>query len=153
MKNFFLLAAVTLMVIVSCAKQEPVKFPQGAWNMVQVQRVTNGKSEITFPTDANRGKLTQVKMWSEKNWMFYGKSDRDTVIVDLYGGGTYTLEGTNYEENIYIHHAKRYENLINRNMTMELVNDTLVMTYHPIDEINNELVDSIIVYQKYIPLK
>ena len=152
MKKVLFFGLIISLVIISCVKQEN-KFPQGAWEMVQVQRVANGKSRVTFPTDANRGKLTQIKMWSEKNWMFYGKRDRDTAIIDLYGGGTYTLDGTQYEENIYIHNAKEYEGRISKNMTMELVNDTLVMSYHPIRASDMQVVDTVAYFEKYIQLK
>ena len=152
MKKSLILSLVISLVLISC-KQEPVKFPMGAWSLVQTQRVTNGKAVITFPTEANKGKTTQVKMYSEKNWMFVGKSYRDTIVADVYGGGTYTLEGTQYEENIMYHYNKQWVGRISKNMTMELVNDTLIQSYHPISATDGQPVDSIRNVQKYIRLK
>ena len=151
MKKLFL-PVLTISLIISCT-QQPVKFPIGAWNLVQTQRVTNGKSVITFPTEANKGKTTQLKMYSEKNWVFVGKSARDTVVADVYGGGTYTLNGSQYEETIMYHYGKQWVGKVSTNMTLELVNDTLVQSYHPISTITGQAVDSILNIQKYARLK
>jgi hypothetical protein len=152
MKKILLFNIIISLIIVSCS-QEPIKFPLGAWSLVQIQRVTNGKTVVTFPTEKNKEKTTQMKMYSEKNWMFVGKSDRDTVVVDVYGGGTYTLEGIQYEENIIYHYGKQWVGRVSKNMTMELVNDTLVQSYHPISAIDGLPVDSITNIQKYVRLK
>ena len=152
MKNVIFLSLVIAIIIGSCAQQEK-KFPQGVWQMVQIQRVANGKSRVTFPTATNKGKITQIKMWSEKYWMFVGSNDRDTVIIDAYGGGTYTLEGIKYEENILYHNGKAWIGVINKNMTLELVNDSLVLSYHPIRASDRQIVDSVIYHEKYVRLE
>ena len=152
MKKTLILFVIISAIITSCS-QEPVKFPIGAWNLVQTQRVTNGKSVITFPTAANAGKTSQIKMFSEKTWMFVGKSLRDTIVADVYGGGTYTLEGTKYEEYIMYHYGKQWIGRTSKNMTMELVNDTLVQSYHPINASDGLAIDSITNIQKYVRLE
>jgi hypothetical protein len=152
MKKILVLNMIISLIIVSCI-QEPVKFPMGAWSLVQTQRVTNGKTVVTFPTAINKGKTTQIKMYSEKNWMFVGKSYRDTVVIDVFGGGTYSLEGIQYEENIMYHYGKQWVGRISKNMTMRLVNDTLVQSYHPISAIDGQPIDSVTNIQKYIRLK
>jgi hypothetical protein len=152
MKKIIFLSLIIALIIGSCAKQKS-KFPQGVWQMVQVQRVANGKSRVTFPTAANKGKITQIKMWSEKYWMFVGSTDRDTVIIDTYGGGTYTLEGIQYVENILYHSGKAWVGVINKNMTLELVNDSLVLSYHPIRARDKQLVDSVTYFEKYVRLE
>jgi hypothetical protein len=152
MKKTLVFSIILALVILSC-KQEPFKFPIGAWSLVQTQRTTNGKTVVTFPTEANKGKTTQLKMYSEKNWSFVGKSLRDTIIADVYGGGTYTLEGSIYEETIMYHYGKQWIGRVSKNMTLELVNDTLVQTYHPISAVDGQPVDSITNIQKYVRLK
>jgi hypothetical protein len=92
MKNLFLLSAIILLLFVGCDKQETVKFPQGAWQLVQTQTITDGNVQEGFPVTWN-GWL--IKMWTEKNWANIGKWVEDTLSGDLYCGGTYTLEGTN----------------------------------------------------------
>ena len=152
MKKVLLLNMIVSLMVVSCS-QEKVKFPIGAWSLVQTQRVTNGKTIVTFPTEKNKDKTTQMKMYTEKYWMFVGKSDRDTVVANVYGGGTYSLEGIQYEENIMYHYGKQWVGLVSKNMTMELVNDTLVQSFHPINATDGQTVDSITNVQKYVRMK
>ena len=91
-------------------------------------------------------------MWTEKNWANIGKWIQNTLSVDLYAGGTYTLEGNKYEENILYHAVKQYEGKISTNMGLELKNDTLILTYHTIDTagVANNSVDEI---EKYVRIK
>ena len=152
MKKILLFNMIVSLMVVSCS-QEKVKFPIGAWSLVQTQRVTNGKTIVTFPTEKNKDKTTQMKMYTEKYWMFVGKSDRDTVVANVYGGGTYSLEGIQYEENIMYHYGKQWVGRVSKDMTMELVNDTLVQSFHPINATDGQPVDSITNVQKYVRLK
>ncbi|MCK7536062.1 MAG: hypothetical protein MZV63_36295 [Marinilabiliales bacterium] len=152
MKKLILLFLIIPVIIISCSQEQP-KFQIGAWKLVQTQRVTNGKVVVTFPTDLNKEVNSQLKMYSEKNWMFVGKSLRDTVVADVYGGGTYTLEGTKYEETIMYHYGKQWVGRTSKNMTMEFVSDTLVQSYHPISAVDGQAVDSITNIQKYVRLR
>ncbi len=152
MKKSLVLIMIILSIIIGCSP-EPVKFPIGAWSLVQTQRVTNGKPVVTFPTEANKDKTSQIKMYSENTWTFVGRSLRDTIIVDVYGGGTYTIEGINYEENIMYHYGKQWVGRTSKNMTLKLENDTLVQSYHPINTATGQPVDSITNIQKYVRLK
>jgi hypothetical protein len=149
MKNLILLFSISLMLIFGCAKKETVKFPQGAWQLVQTQTITDGKVDEGFPVTWG-GSL--IKMWTEKNWSNIGKWKQDTLSGDLYAGGTYTLEGNKYEENILYHATKQYEGKISTNMGLELKNDTLILTYHPIDTagVANNSIDEI---EKYVRIK
>jgi hypothetical protein len=146
-KNLFFSMIISLL-IVSCTQQES-KFPQGAWNLVQTQTITDGKVEIGFPV-AWTGSL--VKMWSEKNWSNIGKWVEDTLSGDIYAGGTYTLEGNQYEEYIVCHSAKQYEGRKSTNMVLELKNDILILSYHPFDSTGKQI-ENISSLEKYIRLK
>ena len=147
-KNLFLSMIIAL-IIVSCTQQETVKFPMGAWKLVQVQRIANGKTRITFPTATNKG--VQIKVLSEKHWANMGNRDRDTVIIDIYAGGTYTFEGKTYVEDVLYHSSKSY---IGKKvqMTLELKNDTIYQTYNPINA-EGQVVDSVLIVEKMIQLE
>jgi hypothetical protein len=148
MKKVIFLSLVIALIIGSCAEQES-KFPQGAWQLVQIQRIANGKTRVTFPTATNKG--TSIKMWSEKHYSVLGNRDRDTLIVDLYTGGTYKLEGIQYEEDVMYAKDKPY---IGKNikMSMELRNDTLLQSYNPVNT-KGQFVDTVRYVEKYIRLK
>lgn len=148
MKKIVFLSLVIAIIIGSCAQQEK-KFPQGAWKLVQVQRIANGKTRITFPTATNKG--TQIKVLSEKHWANMGHRDRDTVIIDVYAGGTYTFEGKTYVEDVMYHNAKNYIGKKVK-MSLELKNDTIYQTYNPIN-VNGQVVDSVLIVEKSIPLE
>jgi hypothetical protein len=119
---------------------------EGDWQLVQVQEITNGKVTNLFP-DIYIG--TQFKMWSEKHFMFVGKVKSDTTIIDFYGGGTYTLDGDRYEEDVFYNSNKEYEGHKVK-MLLEFRNDTLIQTY-PVD--NNGIPEkSSYQIEKYIRL-
>ena len=93
-----------------------------------------------------------VKMWSEKNFSFVGQWKQDTIIQDFYGGGTYTLEGNRYYENV-VYHFTQPGKVMNYNLKglLELRNDTLIQT-SPVDD--NGRIDEIRhSVEKYIRLK
>lgn len=146
MKKTLFLGLIISLIIVSCAKQES-KFPQGAWQLVQTQSVANGKAEVRFPIIWTG---SQIKMWSEKHFMFVGRWNKDTLHGDMYGGGTYTLEGNQYEEYVLYHNFKAFEGQ-KVPMSLELRNDTLIQTFHPVDSTGKQ-VENILV-EKYIRLK
>jgi len=128
MKKVIFFGMIVTLVIISCAKQKS-QFPQGAWQTVQVQSIVDGNAEILYP-----GLYTgnQYKIWSETKWMALGRYKQDTLSLDVYGGGTYTIDGNQYIENVLYHSNKIFEGL-KLNMTLELRNDTLIQTYHGVD--------------------
>jgi hypothetical protein len=64
-------------------------------------------------------------MWTEKNWMFVQRYYRaDTIYSIDYGTQTYTLNGDKYEADILYLSNQLFDGTVNRNMTMELKNDT-----------------------------
>jgi len=128
MKKVFFFGLIISLMILSCAKQES-KFPQGTWEKVQTLRVVDGNAEVRFPVTYTG---FQIKMWTETNWMFIQRYYRDTITTIDYGTGTYTLDGNQYEEDILYLGNEIYDGTINKNMTMELKNDTLYQSYHPL---------------------
>lgn len=127
MRTIVFLGLVITLIIGSCDKNER-KSLQGAWQMVQMQRIDGGKVTNYF---SDRYTVNQIKMWSENHFMFVGKYEVDTTILYRYGVGTYTLEGNIYEEDILYHFSKSYEGQKNK-IWLDIKNDTLLHIF-PVD--------------------
>jgi hypothetical protein len=147
MKKIIYLSLVTILIAGSCT-QEKRSSIEGAWQLVVTQSVANGKTETTYP-----GVLVgkEFKTWAGKNFMFVGRWTENSTVTDNYGFGTYTLDGTNYEETILYHFNKPYEGQTIK-MKLELKNDTVFQIYHRLDAAGkpDEKVYSV---EKYIRLK
>jgi hypothetical protein len=148
MKNLFFFGLIVFLIIVSCAKQVS-KFPQGAWQLVQVQNEVDGKKEVTFPVATWTG--SQIKMWSEKHWSIIGEWTQDKLRGDIYGGGTYTINGNQYNETVMYHNGKAYIGKTLK-MTLELKNDTLIQIYQPVDSTGRQIEKTFSI-EKYTQLK
>jgi hypothetical protein len=124
------------------------KYPQGAWQLIRSESINNGVTTVTYP-----GILvgSEYKMWSEKNFMFVGRWQQDSVTIDNYGFGTYILNGNEYEETVMYHFMKEYQDQKIK-MTLELKNDTLVQVYHPVDS-TGKSIENISSVEKYVRLK
>jgi len=148
MKKLILFSLIISLLIGSCIQQEN-KFPQGAWKLVQSQGTTTDSSGNIISVNYHP---VFTKMWSEKNFSFIGQWQQDTIIRDFYGGGTYKLEGTRYEET-EIYHWSRPKTVLNEKLKMllELRNDTLIQTY-PVDD-NGQIDKTNFYVEKYIQLK
>lgn len=146
MKNSFIRAAsVIILLLAACSSN---RGPQGAWQLIRSESIENGKTTVKYP-----GKMvgSEFKFWSEKNFVFIGRWKHDTVATDNYGFGEYTLNGKRYEETVLQHFRKGYQGQKMR-MTLELINDTLVQVYHPVDSIGKQVVE-ISTVEKYVRLK
>ncbi|MCE5346209.1 MAG: hypothetical protein LLG13_07985 [Bacteroidales bacterium] len=146
MKRVILLGIFIALVTASCAKKENNN-PKGAWQMVAMQRIDNGKATNYF---SDRYHIYQIKMWSDKYFSFIGTYKVDTVIVDRYGAGTYSLEGNRYQEDVMYHFDKAYKGQ-KVNMLLEIRNDTLCQIF-PIDESGNPIKKQYYI-EKYMRLK
>ena len=138
---------IILFLFTTCTRQETT-YPQGAWKLIQTQSIQNGEATITYP-----GLLigNEYKMWSEKNFMFVGRWEEDTIITDNYGYGTYTLDGNQYVETVLNHFVNNYEGK-SLKMTLELKNDTLIQVYHPVDSTGRQS-ENVSSVEKYIRMK
>jgi hypothetical protein len=109
-------------------KQE--KFPQGAWNYVYGDAIYHGDSIVNLVPSKFTG--SDIKIWTEKYCAYIGRFKVDTSFLDHFGGGTNTLNGTRYEEQVLWHYnQKSVGNKVK--MLLELKNDTLIQTF-PVDE-------------------
>ncbi len=101
---------------------------QGAWQMVQMQRIDGAKVTNYF---SDRYNVSQIKIWSGGHFIFVGKYEVDTTVSYRYGVGTYNLQGNIYEEDILYHFDKAYEGRKNK-IWLEIRNDTLLHIF-PVD--------------------
>lgn len=92
--------------------------------------------------------IFHVKIFSKKNFTFVGHFRLDSIIYDNYGGGTFTVNGNRYDENV-LYAGK---SILNRKIRMiqEIISDTLIQKW-PADE-NGKLADKCSI-EKYIRLK
>ncbi len=100
----------------------------GAWNMVEVRGVDDG-TDFIMPVDGNESE--QIKSWTNSHFFFIGKYPDENGTADSYGGGTYTLNGNQYEEYVKYNFSKSYEGTSVK-MNIEIKGDTLLQTY-PVD--------------------
>ena len=146
MKKIVFLSLTIILIIASCAKQES-KFPQGAWQFIQWQRVSGDSVKILFPGEYTG---SNIEIYSEGHRLSVGLFKRDTMIINNYVGSTYTLDGNRLEEILlYNQNSKIVGKKIKH--IIELRNDTLIDSY-PCDD-NWELIKSGYSIEKHIRVK
>lgn len=147
MKTKLIFLCLLISLVISSCTQQKSKFPQGAWQLVQIQRVANDSVINLFP-DKYYG--SDIKMWSEKHFLSVGRIKIDTAFIDNYVGGTYTIEGNRYEEDLlYFPNQSQVGQKVKA--LLELKNDTLIQTY-PVDD-GGQPVKSGYYIEKYFKLK
>jgi hypothetical protein len=125
MKKIIFLSMVILLIIGSCTQQE-VKSPmEGPWQVVSWQRIA-GDTLIWKLGEKLTG--TEMKIWSGNYFNFVGRYKMDTAFLDNYGGGTYKLEGTHYEES-YLYFVDKTMVGTSQRLLLEIKNDTLTQTW------------------------
>ena len=125
MKKIILLSLIISLIIGSCAqeKKSPI---EGAWKLVYGKWAS---SDQTFPAQVQG---SSIKFWSKENFAFDGQFKMDTMVMDNYGWGTYTLDGNKYIEQVILHADKPSIGKAVR-LILEIRNDTLIQSY-PADE-------------------
>jgi hypothetical protein len=121
MKKIILLGLI-ISLIISCTTQEKKSSIEGAWQLVY------GKwsaSEGTFPMQIQG---SDIKIWSKEYFSFVGQLKLDTVLLDNFGGGTYSLDGNRYQENV-IYHVNKNAVGSQPKMLLEIRNDSLIQKY------------------------
>ena len=149
MKKILFLSMIISLIIVSCTQQE-VKSPiEGPWQQVGYSWVSG--DTITNYKLPSPDLGSQIKMWTKNYWAFMGIMKTDSSDVDLYGGGTYTLNDIEYEETIIYHNDKTNINTKFKAL-LELRGDTLYQTYHPVDSTGKQMLNYSSI-EKYIRLE
>jgi hypothetical protein len=146
MKKTVIFSALLLLILAGC-KQEPANPVVGAWDLFYAKQVASDTVVATFPGNYQG---SQVKMWCNNYWMFTGQYKQDTVVTDVFGGGSYTLEGIVYKETIRYHSSEDY---VGQTLRMRIVvqNDTLIQVW-PADAMG-EVDKSNYTSEKYVRIK
>lgn len=129
MKNIIYCTVALVQLLASCSNTEKKSHLNGAYLTVSYKYYRNDTLIFSVP-DKTKG--TELKIWSDKYFAFSGKYLTDTSSQDNYGGGTYTLAGDHYIENI-VYHVEKYYIGASIKMIMKVKNDTLIQSW-PVDE-------------------
>ncbi len=140
---YFLIIAF---IINSCNQKKSTAI-EGTWKLVHSQTFKGDSSVVYFP---GKNDMDMTKIWSGDHWMFTGRIKADTTVTDVYGMGTFKLEGNRYEENVGILFYKPWEGKTIK-MTLEMKNDTLTQTY-PVDD-KGEMDKNEATVEKYVRIK
>jgi hypothetical protein len=90
-----MVVALTLLLclaLLGCVSEKRNKI-EGTWRLVAG---TNKWGDTTF--DYAKMGYDGIKMFSDNHFIFVGRIVRNADTADNYGGGTFTLEGSNYSE-------------------------------------------------------
>lgn len=95
----------------------------GTWKIQGFTIINNGNK-----TDFDLSKGSQIKMWSDKHFIFVGIYNEGNQAQNNFGGGTYTLDGNHYTERIdYFTVPANIGNSVR--ILLEFKNDTLIQIY------------------------
>jgi len=128
MKNYYLLCLIIPLMLGSCT-QETTSPMEGAWRLAYEYEVKGESSTLLFP-GVSLG--SEIKMWTGDRWALFGVFFEDSTVTDNFGGGKFTIEGTNYQEIVGYHSAKQYLGQTVK-LFLEIKNDTLTQIW-PVDE-------------------
>ena len=125
MKKLIILGLILFVTICSYAqeKKSPI---EGAWKLVYAKWAA---FDQTFPALV---KGSDIKIWTKEHFAFVGQFKADTMVMDNYGWGTYTLTGNKYTENV-VFHADKPSIGKSIKLLLEIKNDTLTQSY-PADD-------------------
>jgi hypothetical protein len=145
MNKWFFLIALSGIVTASCNHNE--KSPiEGSWRCISVGSIQF--SDTSFLAMSENG---MIKTFSKKYFTFVGRVANDTVSLDEYGAGTYTLDGNKYEEFVIYHDIK---SLIGKRFKAidEIRNDTLIHRFN-MDSVNSWKLEKGYITEKFVRLK
>ncbi len=123
---------VILLITGSCSQHDSSQIT-GAWRWLSITYLVG--DTVKWSKVETNPEESGIKMWSDNHFVFVNRSIRDSGYVYSYGGGTYKLEGTRYEETVRYHDAINTPDMVGLKemMLLEIKNDTLIQTY-PVDE-------------------
>jgi hypothetical protein len=144
MKKIILFSMVLAFIFASCSQKKLMSPVEGAWKLVGFTTVSGDTVRNYKSTETG----DQIKMWTTNHFSFTGTWKADNT--DLFGCGTYTLNGNNYTEKITFHNDKSLINTVYK-ANLEIRNDTLYQTSHPMDTGGKEM-ENYTTTEKYIKL-
>lgn len=149
MKTKFIIGLMISIIILSCNPNEKQhRKIDGAWKLVSYH--STAKDTVIGRYIGKDVLGSQIKVWSEGHFVFVGQFRVGAKEIDNYGGGTYTLEGSQYKETILFHTNKQWIGTQPK-MLVEIKGDTLYQTWPVknswvVDKYNNTV-------EKYVRLK
>jgi len=129
MKRILLLCLLTPLFFFGSCTQEKTSPMEGAWKLAFDYEVKGDNTTLLYP-GVSQG--SEIKIWSGDRWALVGLFIEDSIVADNFGGGTFTLEGTNYQETVEYHSAREYLGQTVK-LYLEIRNDTLTQ-YWPVDD-------------------
>jgi hypothetical protein len=120
----------------------------GAWSLVYYKSIS--KDTVIGRYIGKDVIGSQLKVWSQGHFAFVGRFNVAQKQVDNYGGGTYTLDGSQYTETILYHTNKKWIGTQPK-MLIEVKGDTLYQTW-PVND-NWQVDKSNYTIEKYSRLK
>ena len=128
MKNKLLLYLIVPMILGSCTR-EMVSPMEGAWKLAYEYEYKGDSSTQLYP-GISEG--SEIKLWSGDRWALVGVFVGDSTMTDVFAGGKFTLDGTDYREIVEFHSAPDYLGQTVK-LFLEIKKDTLTQ-YWPVDE-------------------
>ncbi|HEX7585855.1 MAG TPA: hypothetical protein VF373_14300 [Prolixibacteraceae bacterium] len=126
MKIKFIAGLMISIIFWSCSPNEKQhRKIEGAWSLVYYQSIA--KDSVVGRYIGKDVIGSQIKVWSNDHFVFVGRFKVGSREADNYGGGTYTLEGSQYIETILYHINKQWIGTKPK-MLIEIKGDTLYQT-------------------------
>ena len=143
MKNYLLLCLTITLLFGSCTREKTAPV-EGAWKLAFEYEVTGDQTTRLYP-GSSMG--SEIKMWSGDRWALVGVFIQDSTLTDNFGGGKFTLEGTNYQEIVQYHSATEYLGQTVK-LFLEIKYDTLTQIW-PVDD-KGEIIKSHYYMEKWV---
>jgi hypothetical protein len=146
---FFKLSVFMLVIlfIIQFSCTSPQILPhEGAWNLVMTKQIAEDTVAYSLPGDMTG---SDMKIWADDHFIFVGQYQwgTDTTVYNNWGGGTYTLEGTHYQEYIEYHVNADWVGATPK-MLLGIKGDTLIQVW-PVDD-NWQIDRSNYTIEKYV---
>lgn len=146
MKKNLLIYLIIPILMGSCT-QEKVSPMEGAWKLAYEYEISGDNTKLLFP---GTSKGSEIKMWSGDRWALVGVFIQDSTLTDNFGGGKFTLEGTNYQEIVQYHSATEYLGQTVK-LFLEIKYDTLTQIW-PVDD-EGEIIKSHYYMEKWVRME
>ena len=146
MKKNLLIYLIMPLLMGSCT-QEKVSPMEGAWKLAYEYEISGDNTTLLFP---GTSKGSEIKMWSGDRWALVGVFIQDSTLTDNFGGGKFTLEGTNYQEIVQYHSATEYLGQTVK-LFLEIKDDTLTQIW-PVDD-EGEIIKSHYYMEKWVRME
>lgn len=128
MKRIPLLILILPLFLLACT-QENTSPMEGAWKLAYEYEISGDNTTLLYP-GKNQG--SEIKLWSGDRWALVGVFVEDSTLSDVFAGGKFTIDGTDYQEIVEYHSATEYLGQTVK-LYLEIKNDTLTQ-YWPVDE-------------------